>query len=60
MLIRKHFISLASNLANERPEKKTHARYQAWLSCCQAVARTCHESNYNFDRDRFMTACKEW
>ncbi len=59
-MTRRHFKSLANNLANERPEKTKKVRYYNWLCCCQAVARTCQEFNSTFDHDKFITACKEW
>ena len=53
---KKHFEALAQVLSNNKPEKKGVALAQ-WKKDCEAVADACRDQNYNFDRQRFLSAC---
>lgn len=57
---RKHFDSLARELAAVRPPDMSGDAYQVWLNAAWAVARSCGAANPRFEADRFMAACESW
>lgn len=58
-MTRKHFIKIAEELNSVKPlEGVNLVDYAGWIASVYAVACACASFNSNFDRDRFIAACK--
>lgn len=57
-MTRKHFNKLAYELAMVEPQREGSEEWKAWERSCYAVSKVCWEENGNFDRPRFLEACR--
>jgi hypothetical protein len=60
-MTRRHFEALADALAEVRPDDPhmcVALSIEQWEKDMEAVADVCEEANDNFDRERFINACK--
>lgn len=57
-MTRQHFEALAEALAGVRPPTVWWIASAQWEKDCNAVADACQKFNENFDRERFLEACR--
>ena len=58
MMSRKHFESLATELAEIRPSTAHADRFSQWVASVYSVASVCARyNNGSFDFERFVKAC---
>ena len=55
---KKHFDTLAQELASVRPSSRKASQYKTWLVTVEAVAKACATHNPLFDNRRFIKACE--
>ena len=55
---KKHFDTLALELASVRPKSLKASQYKTWLLTVEAVAKACAAHNSLFDKSRFIKACE--
>lgn len=62
-MTKKHFRELAKGLHANKPSDFTHIAYDrqrdTWEDCVRVIADVCAQANPRFDRDKFLTACRE-
>ena len=58
-MTKKHFNRIAHALQQAKPVSTfDEGAMESWRDLCRDIASICADSNPNFDRQRFMTACE--
>ena len=57
-MTRKHFEAIAAAMRKNKPASKAGLHVFQWVSDCEELADVFEQFNPNFDRQRFLDACK--